>query len=93
MFGMRLYFRKPRSSFKGVTAVDATADDLDIGGYDLTFKCVSGNLWINWTDTAVADATAYLMAVGEVLELAGVNTLSVISDVTGATYEYITWSE
>ena len=88
--GVRTYFRKPSSTkFLGVTAVDATADSIAVGGRDVKFVCVSGNLWINWVTTATAAATSYKMAVGEELYLGGITTLSIISDGDGATYEYI----
>jgi hypothetical protein len=90
MNGTRTYFRKPYS-WLGVTAIDASADSIAVGGKDIRFKAVSGNIWVNAKTTAVANATAYLMAVGEILEFAGCTTLSIISDGSGGTYEYILW--
>ena len=90
MDAVRTYFRKPYS-WLGVTAIDASADSITVAGHDIRFRAVSGNIWINPKITAVANATAYLMAVGEVIEFAGCTTLSIISDGSGGTYEYILW--
>ena len=90
MLGVREYFRKPYA-WLGVTAIDNTADSITTSGHDIRFKAVSGNIWINPNATAVANTTAYLMAVGEIIEFAGTATLSIISDGSGGTYEYILW--
>lgn len=90
MVGVREYYRAPYS-WLGVTAIDASADSITTSGHDIRFKAVSGNIWINPKATAVANATAYLMAVGEIIEFAGTATLSIISDGSGGTYEYILW--
>ena len=75
----------------GVTAVDATADSITVNGGEITFQCVSGNIWINPNATAVANATAFKLTAGDSIDLAVDSTLSIISDGSGGTYQYITW--
>ncbi len=81
----------PIKKIVGVTAIDATADSIDINGDPVTVICMTGNLWINPLITAVADATAIKMVAGMSIDLVVMDTLSVISDATGATYQIIYW--
>ena len=75
----------------GVTAIDNTADALALVNEDITFMCVSGNIWINPLATAVADATALKLTEGQAIDLNVATSLSVISDATGGTYQVIKW--
>lgn len=75
----------------GVTAVDATADSITFNHEDVTFMCVSGNIWINPNATAVANTTAWKLTAGQSIDLRVDATLSIISDASGATYEYVVW--
>ena len=75
----------------GPTALDATADSIAFSDEDVTLTCISGNIWINPNATAVADATAFQLTSGQALDLRVLSTLSIISDVSGAYYEYIVW--
>ena len=77
----------------GVTAIDNSADALSFNRENVTFKCVSGNIWINPNATAVANTTAFLLTAGNSINLRVDSTLSIISDVSGGTYEYIVWKE
>ena len=77
----------------GVTAIDGTADSIAIGGYDVTFFDVSGNIWINPNAVAVANTTAFKLVAGESITIYVNGTLSIISDVTGGTYQYIIWEQ
>jgi len=81
-------FRRPKTIL-GVTALDASADAIAVGGRDITFVCVSGNIWVNPTTTAVANTTAFLLSAGQAIDWNVDGNLSIISDVTGVTYEYI----
>ena len=75
----------------GVTAIDNTADAIVVNGQSITFVNVSGNIWINPLITAVADATALKLTAGQTIDLVVKGTLSIISDVTGGTYQIIFW--
>lgn len=75
----------------GVTALDNSADSLTFLGEDLTLYCVSGNMWINPNATAVANTTAFKLVAGQSIDLMVDGTLSIISDASGATYQYIIW--
>ncbi len=81
----------PIKKIVGVTGVDNTADLIAIGGESITFVCVSGNIWINPSATAVANATALKLTAGQAIDLVVKGSLSIISDSTGATYQIITW--
>lgn len=81
----------PIESITGVTAIDASADSIAVNGKAITFQCVSGNIWINPLATAVADATAFKLTAGQALDLVVMGNLSIISDVTGGTYQKIVW--
>lgn len=78
-------------SITGVTAIDASADSIAVNGQPITFQCVSGNIWINPLDTAVANTTAFKMTAGMALDLVVMGNLSIISDASGATYQIIVW--
>jgi len=75
----------------GVTAIDASADSITVNGQSITFVNMSGNIWINPLDTAVADATALKLTEGMALDMVVSGTLSIISDATGGTYQIIYW--
>ena len=83
-------FARPKS-WLGVTAIDASADAIAVNGQDITFICVSGNIWINPSATAVANTTAILLTSGQAVDLNVYSNLSIISDTSGATYEYFIW--
>lgn len=84
------YNEFPRAkSLLGVTAVDATADSITVGGNDITFINVSGNIWINPLTTAVANTTAIKTVAGDKYSFFVDSTLSIISDGSGGTYQYI----
>ena len=75
----------------GVTAIDATADTITEPGEDITFYDVTGNIWINPNATAVANATSFKMVAGNSLSFTvrSDRGLSIISDGTGGTYQYV----
>ena len=77
----------------GVTAVDSSADTLAIYGENITFVCVSGNIWLNPNATAVADATSLALTAGDAIDFASRSDrgVSIVSDATGATYQVIKW--
>ena len=79
----------------GVTALDATADTLEEYGENISFVCVTGNIWLNPNATAVADATAFKLTAGDGIDFASRSDrgVSIISDATGATYEYCVWGD
>lgn len=81
----------PIKSLLGVTAIDASADSISVKGQAITFQCVSGNIWINPLITAIANATAFKLTAGQALDLVVRDTLSIISDGSGGTYQYIIW--
>jgi len=83
-------FARPKS-WLGVTAVDASADSIAVNGLDITFICVSGNIWINPSATAVANTTAILLTAGQSMDLNIGGNLSIISDGSGGTYQYVIW--
>jgi hypothetical protein len=66
-----------------------------INGKPCTVHVLSGNLWINPLDTAVADDTAIKLsaASGSFIDLTVETNLSCISDVTGATAQIIVWGD
>jgi hypothetical protein len=70
--------------------VGTSADSLiHVHGRGIRFKAVSGNIWVNPKQTAVADVTSYLMVGAETLEITVSDDLSVISDGSGATFSYM----
>ena len=81
----------PIKKITGITAVDNSADSIVISGQPITFQVVTGNIWLNPLAVAVADATAFKLTSGQTLDLVVKDTLSIISDVTGATYQIISW--
>lgn len=83
-------FARPKS-WLGVTAIDNSADSITVNGRDITFMCVSGNIWINPATTAVANTTAIKLTAGQAIDLNVATTLSIISDGSGGTYQYIIW--
>ena len=83
---------RPIKTILGATTVDATADTITLApGTQITFINVTGNIWINPNGTAVADATSLKTTAGDQVSFAAVGNLSIISDVTGGTYQYIIW--
>ena len=81
----------PIKKITGITAVDNSADSIVISGQPITFQVVTGNIWLNPLAVAVADATALKLTAGQTLDMVVKGTLSIISDVTGATYQIIYW--
>lgn len=79
-------------SWLGVTAVDNSADNIVVNGKSITFICVSGNIWINFATTAVANTTAIKLVAGQELDCNVAANLSIISDGSGGTYQYIIWN-
>lgn len=75
----------------GITDLSTTAVALAFNGATVTFVCASGNIWINPNGTAVADTTSFKLTSGQAIDLVVKGSLSVISDASGATYEYIVW--
>lgn len=78
-------------SITGVTAIDASADAIALVDQDITFMCVTGNIWINPLATAVANTTALKLVAGQSIDLNVAASLSIISDGSGGTYQIITW--
>lgn len=78
-------------SIIGVTAIDGTADSIPCIGEDMTFICVSGNIWINPKTTAIANTTALLLTAGQSVDMNIASALSIISDGSGGTYQCIIW--
>jgi hypothetical protein len=83
-------FRRVKSLL-GVTALSTTAASIACNGSDITLYCVSGNIWVNPKITAVANTTAIKLTAGEQIELGVNGSLSIISDGSGATYQYVIW--
>lgn len=81
----------PIKSLLGVTAIDASADSISVKGQAITFQCVSGNIWFNPFTTAVANTTAFKLTAGQAVDMVVRDTLSIISDGSGGTYQYIVW--
>ena len=73
----------------GVTAISTTTANIVVNQQDIIFFCVSGNIWINPAAVAVANTTAFLLIAGQSIKLNIGANLSIISDVTGGTYQYI----
>lgn len=83
----------PIKKITGITSVDSSADSIAINGQAITFQVVAGNIWINPLTTAVANATAFKLTAGQTLDMVVKGTLSIISDVTTATYQIIYWDQ
>lgn len=62
-----------------------------VDGSSITFINMSGNIWINPLDTAVANATSIKLLAGQSLDLVAEDVLSIISDGSGATYQILFW--
>jgi hypothetical protein len=90
-FNMEQFARVKK--FIGSTAIDASADTITIEkGANVTFVNLTGNIWINFTGTtAVADATAFKLLATNTIKFAADGNISIISDGSGGTYEYIIW--
>jgi len=88
--GTREEFARIHSKL-GVTAIDASADAIACVKRDITFMCVSGNIWINDSGTAVANTTSIKLTAGQAIDLNVAASLSIISDGSGGTYQYIQW--
>ena len=84
-----------------IDAVEGTNDTITVGvsmdseiicrGRKITFLRLSGNIWFNPLAVAVADATSIKWAVADPLTLIARNNLRIISDGSGATFEYFIW--
>ena len=61
-------------------------------GRSVTFVDISGNIWIN-PNTTATEANGFPLTSGQDIDLLIGNTLSVISDSSGATCKYIVWEE
>lgn len=81
----------PVKKIIGVTAQDNTADSVVINGDSITVICMTGNLWINPLATAVANATALKLVAGMSVDLVVKDSLSLISDGSGASYQIVHW--
>jgi hypothetical protein len=57
----------------------------------VTVISVLGNVYINPNETAVADATSILLSTGQSIDVLVDGRLSLISDGSGATVQYIVW--
>lgn len=79
--------------FVGSTAIDNSADTITIeAGANVHFQNLTGNIWINFTGTtAVADATAYKLLATQSIDFEASGNVSIISDGSGGTFEYIVW--
>lgn len=79
----------------GVTSLGSYADTLAEYGENISFVCVSGNIWLNPNATAVADATAFKLTAGDGIDFASRSDrgVSIISDASGATFQYCVWGD
>lgn len=89
-----------------IDGVEGTADTIKIGvpasgglevkGHSVTIVNLSGNTWVNPDAVAVADATSFKL-VGDMttapLKMTVKDTLSLISDGTGSTFQAIIWEQ
>lgn len=83
---------RPIKTILGVTAIDATADTITLSpGTQITFINVSGNIWLNPNGTAVANTTSLKTIAGDKISFATNGNVSIISDGSGGTYQYIIW--
>lgn len=74
--------------------VGVSADmKIEVRGLDITFANLVGNMWLNPLAPAVADSTAFKAITGVPIDLAVHDSLYVITDVTGADFEYIIWED
>ena len=64
---------------------------LDVKKTQTTFQVVTGNVWINDTGVAIADATAFKLTAGQSLTFVPRGVLSMISDGSGATIQALFW--
>lgn len=68
---------------------------MEVGYYfdnqDITFMCVSGNIWLSSLATAVADATSLKLTAGQTIDLNVAALFTAISDASGATYQIVRW--
>ncbi len=80
-------------SIMGAFAVSTSAVAKTITDKNCTVHILSGNCWINPLATAVADATAIKLLSGMVMDLRVAETLSLISDATGASVQIIVWED
>lgn len=78
----------------GSFAVSTTSLPINIGGLNTTLQVLTGNLWINDKAIAVANSTAFALSstASPILDI-NADTLNIISDVTGATVQYILWED
>lgn len=65
---------------------------IEAKGFNVTLGVITGNVWINDSAVAVADATSIPLIAGDVVEnLLVSDTLSLISDGSGGTFYAIVW--
>lgn len=89
MFTMEQFARI--KSWTNTLTVDGTADTITLSpGTQVTFICISGNIWLNPTATATA-ANGFPLSAGDAIDFAADGNISIISDASTATYKYITW--
>ena len=62
-----------------------------IKGESITFVNLSGNIWIDPLDTAVANSTSLKLVATNSRDLLVKDSLSIISDASGGTYQIIVW--
>ncbi len=87
---MNKLFPNVKSIVSG-TGLTTTAQTVSVKGHGVTVVCTSGNLWINPNGTAIADTTAIKLVPTMHFDLTVHSNLSLISDVTGATYSVVIW--
>lgn len=81
------------SAIIGAFAVTTTAVSQAIANKNCTVHVLTGNCWVNPLAVAVADVTAIKLLSGMILDLRVASSLSLISDVTGASVQIIVWSD
>ena len=69
----------------GSTALSTTNVAIEAKGQDILLKALNGNVWINTNETATS-ANGFLVTDEIFLNC---DTLNIVSDVTGANYQYI----
>lgn len=84
-----------------VDGAEGTADNIIVGvlasagiecrGANMTIIVATGSVWINPRATAVADVTSIKLTAGQSLDLVVNDVLSLISDVSGATFQVLFW--
>lgn len=82
----------PVKKIVGADNLSTTAVSKAINGDSITVVAVSGNLWINPLGTAVADVTSIGLTEGMQINMVVMDSLSLISDSTGASYRIVHWA-